>query len=130
MQAQSQSSTYKSNQGWFFAQLGCFIHPLFLLCFCSVFARSDGWVPPPALRPQVVRLTLGCHQHNDISQPASRQHLITPGTPHTSSTWSRTCITLLQHMSCNKSNLWNIDIDTTFPLWHESKLVAKYRNIF
>ena len=27
-------STYKSNQGWFFAQLGCFIHPLFLLGFC------------------------------------------------------------------------------------------------
>ena len=75
MQAQTQSSTYKSNQGWFFAQLGCFIHPLFLLGFSLSFCRCDGWVSPPAVRPQVVRLTLGCHQHNDISGAVEqRQH--------------------------------------------------------
>ena len=67
MQAQTQSSTYKSNQGWFFAQLGCFIHPLFFVEFLLSVFLCDGWVSPPALRPQVVRLTLGCHQHNDIS---------------------------------------------------------------
>ena len=49
---QTQSSTYKSNQGWFFAQLGCFIHPLFLFPFSLSFYRGDGWVSPPALRPQ------------------------------------------------------------------------------